>query len=70
MWPKTPTEMNEWMKSYIDNQEKVCSDEEWEKFCKDMNLQNDSPVDVDKTFEYFAEQYDTFLQELKKSNGF
>ncbi len=66
MW-KTPSEvMNEWMKSYIDNQEKVCSDEEREKFCKDMNLQTDGPVDEDKSFEYFAEQYAAFLNELKK----
>lgn len=71
MWPKTPTEaMNEWMKSYINDQEQVCSDEEWEKFCKDMNLQTDGPVDEDKTFEYFAEQYDAFMKELKKSNRF
>lgn len=69
MWPKTPMEaMNEWMKSYINDQEKVCSDEEWEKFCKDMNLQTDGPADVDrdKTLEYFAEQYAEFLKELKK----
>ena len=71
MWPKTPTEaMNEWMKSYINDQEQVCSDEEGEKFCKDMNLQTDGPVDEDKTFEYFAEQYDAFMKELKKSNRF
>lgn len=62
--------MNEWFKSYIDDQEKVCSDEEWEKFCKDMNLQTDGPVDEDITFEYFAEQYDEFMKSLKKSNRF
>ncbi len=70
MW-KTPSEaMNEWMKSYIDDQEQVCSDEEWEKFCKDMNLQTVGPVDEDNTFEYFAKQYDAFLKELKKSGRF
>ena len=56
--------MNEWMKS-INDQEKVCTDAEWEKFCKDMNLQSDGPVDKD-TFEYFAEQYAEFLKELQK----
>ena len=70
MWPKTPTEMNEWMKSYIDYQEKVCTNEEWEKFCKDMNLQTDGPVDEDKTIDYYAKEFDEFLQELKKSGRF
>lgn len=71
MWPKTPTEvMNEWLKSYINDQEQVCSDEEWKKFCKDMNLQTDGPEDEDKTLEHFAEQYDEFMKALKKSNRF
>lgn len=71
MWPKTPTDaMNKWIKSYINEQPTVCTDEEWNKFCKDMNLQSDGPADEEINFEYFAEQYDEFLKALKESGRF
>lgn len=64
MWPKTPQEtMNEWVKNYINEQPTVCTDEEWEQFCKEMNLQTDGPSDE-------AVDSDAFLKELKESDRF